>query len=142
MSASSQHLTDEIISRLLTVARDAATRAYVPYSNFPVGAAVLTQDGTIVGGVNIENASFGLTCCGERVAIFTAAALGHRTISAVAVSAPRHPGTTPCGACRQVLNEFKPENGDMIVLLDTGFDPVQTTLGALLPEAFGPRDLN
>ena len=142
MAASSSGLSDEIVSQLLTVARDFAARAYVPYSNFPVGAAVLTEDGTIVGGVNIENASFGLTCCGERTAIFTAAALGYRTIAAVAVSAPRQPGTTPCGACRQVLNEFKPESGEMTVLLDTGAEPIQTTLGTLLPYAFGPRDLD
>ena len=134
-------ISEEIARNLIEVARDFATRAYVPYSNFPVGAAVLTADGTIVGGVNIENASFGLTCCGERTAIFTAAAQGHRTIAAVAVSAPRQPGTTPCGACRQVLNEFKPDHGELIVLLDTGAEPIQTTLGTLLPDAFGPRDL-
>jgi cytidine deaminase len=126
---------------MLDVAREFATRAYVPYSNFPVGAAVLTEDGTIVGGVNIENASFGLTVCGERTAVFTAAANGRRTIRAVAVSAPRQPGTTPCGACRQVMNEFKPKNGELLVILDTTGEPAVIPLGQLLPDAFGPRDL-
>jgi cytidine deaminase len=131
-----------IVSQLMDVARDYATRAYVPYSEFPVGAAVLTGDGSIVGGVNIENASFGLTVCGERVAIFTAAASGHRDIRAVAVSAPKAAGTTPCGACRQVMNEFKPANGDLIVILDDIDGPRQVPLRALLPESFGPRDLD
>jgi cytidine deaminase len=134
-------LSAETEKRLLEAARDAATRAYVPYSNFPVGAAVLTEDGSIISGVNIENASFGLTNCGERTAVFTAAARGYRVIRAVAVSAPRQPGTTPCGACRQVLNEFKPEDAEQIVILDTTAGPVRTTLESLLPHAFGPRDL-
>lgn len=135
------HLTDDLKQQLLNTARDFATRAYVPYSNFPVGAAVLVDDGTVVGGVNIENASYPLTLCGERTAIATAAAAGYRTVYAVAVSAPKAPATTPCGACRQVLNEFKPEQGDMIVLLDEGSSWQETTLSALLPAAFGPRDL-
>ena len=135
------HLTDDQKHQLLATARDFATRAYVPYSHFPVGAAVLVEDGVVVGGVNIENASYPLTICGERSAIATAASAGHRTIYAVAVSAPKAPATTPCGACRQVLNEFKPEGGDMIVLLDEGSTWQETTLAALLPSAFGPRDL-
>jgi cytidine deaminase len=135
-------LTDAQVERLLAVARDFAARAYAPYSTFPVGAAVLTDDGQIIGGVNIENASYGLTVCGERVAIFTAAAAGHRTLRAVAVSAPKAPGTTPCGACRQVINEFKPADGDLIVVLDGADGPRQVPLRALLPEAFGPRDLD
>ena len=135
------HLTDDLKQKLLATARDFATRAYVPYSHFPVGAAVLVEDGTVVGGVNIENASYPLTLSGERTAIATAAAEGHRTVYAVAVSAPKAPATTPCGACRQVLNEFKPVHGEMIVLLDEGNSWQETTLSALLPAAFGPRDL-
>lgn len=135
-------ISDEMKHELLTTARDFATRAYVPYSKFPVGAAILVEDGTVVGGVNIENASYPLTVCGERSATVTAASLGYRTIYAVAVSAPKAPATTPCGACRQVLNEFKPENGEMLVLLDEGSTWQETTLAALLPSAFGPRDLD
>lgn len=134
-------VTQSMKNRLLATARDFATRAYVPYSHFPVGAALLLEDGSIVGGVNIENASYPLTICGERSAVATAASQGHRTIHAVAVSAPKAPATTPCGACRQVLNEFKPVDADMIVLLDEGASWQETTLRELLPAAFGPRDL-
>lgn len=134
-------ITNDDKQELLRIARDFATRAYVPYSHFPVGAAVLVEDGSVVGGVNIENASYPLTICGERSAVATAASAGYRTILAVAISAPKAPATTPCGACRQVLNEFKPEQGDMLVLLDEGDTWQETTLGALLPQAFGPRDL-
>jgi cytidine deaminase len=134
-------LTDDTIEALLTAARDAATRAYVPYSGFPVGAAVLTEDGKVIQGVNIENASYGLTVCGERVALQTAAAAGHRTIRAVAVSAPKLAGTTPCGACRQVMNEFKPTNDEMYVILDNADAVSVVTLSDLLPDSFGPRDL-
>ena len=141
MTQISQDIAENIIVALVAAARDAATRAYVPYSHFPVGAAVLTGDGSIVTGVNIENASYGLTVCGERVALFTAAAQGHRTIRAVAVSASRRPGTTPCGACRQVLNEFKPASVDMLVILDSGTENIHLQLADLLPNAFGPRDL-
>lgn len=141
MAAGFERLDDALVEKLVSVARKFAWNAYVPYSSFPVGAAALTGDGSIIGGVNIENASYGLTVCGERVAIFTAAATGHRTLRAVAVSAPKAAGTTPCGACRQVMNEFKPLEGDLIVVLDSNEGAVQVPLRALLPEAFGPRDL-
>jgi cytidine deaminase len=128
-------------ARLMNAARDALRHAYVPYSNFPVGAALLTEYNDIITGVNIENASYGLTCCAERAACFTGASAGHRTFYAVAVTATRVPTVTPCGACRQVLNEFKPRDRDMIVILD-GAEPLsQIPLGDLLPRAFGPHDL-
>ena len=135
-------IDEATVARLLEVARDFATRAYVPYSGFPVGAAVLTDDGSIIGGVNIENASYPLTVCGERTAIGTAAAMGHRVIRAVAVSAPKAKGTTPCGGCRQVMNEFKPADGDLIVIIEDEGGPRQVPLRALLPDSFGPRDLD
>src|SRR4051795_12410190 len=118
-------------------ARAAAERAYAPYSSFPVGAAVLTASGEIITGCNVENASFGLTCCAERVACFTAASAGHRTLLAVAVTAPRVASVTPCGACRQVLNEFKPEDRPLIVVLEGEKGPAQVLLDDLLPRAFG-----
>lgn len=130
------------VGELLDAARGMVATAYVPYSGFPVGAAVLTEDGTIVTGVNVENASYGLTCCGERNAVFTAVGQGHRTIRAVAISTPRAPGATPCGACRQVLNEFKPEDGPLAIILDGPDGPILTDLETLLPAAFGPRDLD
>lgn len=129
------------VARMLDVARDFATRAYVPYSGFPVGAAVLTADGSIIGGVNVENAAYPLTICGERTAIGTAAAMGHREIRAVAVSAPKAMGATPCGGCRQVMNEFKPEHGELVVVIEEANGPRQVPLRVLLPESFGPRDL-
>jgi cytidine deaminase len=133
-------LDDATRRELLHRARGAASNAYVPYSDFPVGAALLTGDGSIVTGSNIENASYGLTCCAERSAVFTAASAGHREILAVAVSAPRSPRTTPCGACRQVLNEFRPSAGDMAVILDDRAEGEVVPLDALLPKAFGPRN--
>lgn len=126
---------------LLAAAREAAATAYAPYSNFPVGAAALMPDGTVVRGANVENASFGLTICAERVAVAAAAAAGQRAVRAVAVAAPRHLGTTPCGACRQVLNEFVPADGDLIIVLEGEAGPVQVPLADLLPRSFGPRDL-
>src|SRR5918992_5381052 len=104
-------------SMLMDHARKAAERAYAPYSNFPVGAAVLTESDEVFTGANIENASFPLTCCAERTAIYGAINAGHTTISAVAVTAPRVPTVTPCGGCRQVLNEFKPADRDLDVVL-------------------------
>jgi cytidine deaminase len=127
--------------QLLVAAREAATRAYAPYSEFPVGAALLTDDGTMITGCNVENASYGLTVCAERVAVFCAAAAGHRTFRAIAVTAPRLAAVTPCGACRQVLNEFKPGDRDLIVILDGVAGPEQVPLDELLPRAFGPVDL-
>lgn len=126
---------------LLLRAREAAQNAYVPYSNFPVGAAILLAGGAIVTGANIENASYPLTICAERSAVAAAASAGHREIAAVAVSAPRSMGTSPCGACRQVLNEFRPAGGDFPVILDDGADGIVTSIDELLPRAFGPRNL-
>ncbi len=134
-------LDDAMVDRLIAAARAAAVHAYIPYSHFPVGAAVLTMNGDIVSGVNIENASYGLTVCGERVAIFTAAALGHRELQAVAVTAPRAPGTAPCGACRQVMGEFRPRDGELIVLLDHQDHVERIDFSSLLPRSFGPHDL-
>ena len=122
-------------------ARAAAVNAYVPYSSFAVGAAVLTADGTVFTGANVENASYGLTVCAERVAVFAAAAAGHRAVRAVAVTAPRTATVTPCGACRQVLNEFVPATEDLVLVLDGSDGPEQVPLAALLPRSFGPSDL-
>ncbi len=126
---------------MLATARAAAQIAYVPYSNFPVGAAVLAASGTVYTGCNIENASFGLTICAERTAVFAAVNAGERELVAVAVSAPRGSLTTPCGACRQVLNEFKSRDRGVTVILDDGGSGLAIPLAELLPRAFGPADL-
>jgi cytidine deaminase len=108
--------------------------AHAPYSKFQVGAAVLTASGEIFAGCNVENASYGLTICAERVAVGSAVAAGHKQIIAVAVATSG--GHSPCGACRQVLSEFGPA---MDVILIDADDPTKTrttTLAALLPEQF------
>ena len=135
-------IDSEVQHELLTKARHAARFAYAPYSGFPVGAAVLASDGSIFAGCNVENASIGLTICAERSAITAAVAAGHHDIRAVAVSAPTSPGTTPCGACRQFMNEFRPMSADMAVVLDDGASANVIWLDDLLPRAFGPRNLD
>ena len=122
---------------LIQAACTARAYAYVPYSNYPVGAALLLGDGTIVTGVNVENASYGLTICAERTAVFTAVAAGRREILAVAVCTQN--AGSPCGACRQVLTEFA---GDVpVYLVDARGEGRETTLYALLPDHFGPEHL-
>ena len=130
-------LTPETVDRLLTEARSAAGRAYAPYSSFPVGAAALLPDGRIVTGCNVENASYPLSHCAERTAAVKVAELGERTIVAIAVTSPKLDSVTPCGGCRQVLNEFHPVEGDMVVILDSAAGPEFVTLDQLLPRNFG-----
>jgi len=96
----------QVQRHLLARARAAAKHAYAPYSEFPVGAAALASDGSIYTGCNIENASYGLTVCAERVAMFKALSDGHRHFTRMAVVADTQVPTSPCGACRQVLWEF------------------------------------
>jgi len=135
-------LEPAIAERLLEVARDYATRAYVPYSAFPVGAAVLAADGTIIGGVNIENASYGLAICAERTAISAAVLAGKRNLEAVAVSTNASPPSSPCGACRQVLLEFAQDASRVTV---TAVNPAgehrSWTLAELIPDGFNGREL-
>ena len=96
-------LRDDLVAR----ARRAAERAYAPYSLFRVGAALACEDGTVFEGTNVENRSFGLTCCAERSAIFAAVSAGHRSFAALAIYSPDSPAPLPpCGACRQVVSEF------------------------------------
>ncbi len=135
-------LDDRMAAELLAAARKAAGVAYAPYSGFAVGAAALTLDGTVITGCNVENASYPMTMCAERVAVGTALAAGHRALQAIAVSTPAAPGGTPCGACRQVLNEFVPRGGTLTVVLEGADGPEQVPLSSLLPRSFGPADLD
>lgn len=128
-----------LTARLERLARRAAKTSYSPYSRFAVGAAVLASSGKVYGGANIENASFGLCNCAERTAIFTATAAGERKIKCVVVYTPTNSVTPPCGACRQVINEFGPQ-ARVISICDSD-DRIDTTLEALLPGAFGPGNL-
>ncbi len=132
----------EARSDLLARARAAADHAYVPYSGFPVGAAALAADGSIHTGCNVENASYGLTICAERTAVTAAVSAGHRQIVAIAVSAPKASRTTPCGACRQFLNEFRPGTTDMVIVLDDRDLGEPVWLEELLPRSFGRRHLH
>ena len=123
------------IDALRASAVAAAGRAYCPYSRFPVGAAVLTADGDVFSGVNVENASLGLTICAERNAIAKAVSSGQRKIVAVAIFTPTVLPTTPCGACRQVIAEFNPEAAIFCFANDGAVR--YHTLTELLPSAFG-----
>lgn len=133
------HLTSATLRRLEKAARIAAKGSYSPYSKFRVGAAILTGSGKMFTGANVENASYGLCNCAERTAIFAAAAAGERVLRAVAVYTPTKTATTPCGACRQVINEFGPTA--RIVSVCNGTGRIDTTLDQLLPSAFGPKNL-
>ena len=123
--------------RLIRASIEARKNAVAPYSNFKVGAAVLTRSGDIVTGANVENASYGLTCCAERVAIFKALTDGLRGFVAIAVVARIEKGPMPCGACRQILSEFAPKA--VVYVADTRA-PRQVRefrVSDLLPLAFG-----
>lgn len=126
-------LTEADWQALADAAREASTRAYCPYSGFAVGAAVRTAAGRVFTGCNVENASFGLTVCAERNAIFQAVAAGARDIVAVALYTPTPQPSTPCGACRQVMAQF----GAPEVRCDGNEGAsVRYTLDELLPQRF------
>ncbi len=133
-------LTSEHRALLIDTARQYLKNSYSPYSNYPVGAAVLAEDGLVYGGTNIENSAHPSGLCAERVAINKAISEGNRRILAVAV-VTRNAGA-PCGACRQVMREFA--SLDIPVILTTVEDGLEEefTLGDLLPRSFGPEDLN
>jgi len=130
-------MTETQTSELIEAARAAQLSAYAPYSNFAVGAAVLLSDGTVYSGCNIENASFGLTVCAERVAIFSAVAAGRMDIVAVAVSTSAPKLCKPCGACRQVIAEFS-RVGSPIIVISTTLSGLSATdtITDLLPDNF------
>jgi cytidine deaminase len=123
---------------LLTLAKAAAQNAYAPYSQFPVGAALLTETGQTFSGCNVENASYGLTMCAERTAIFKAVSEGHTTIKALAVwgASPKCKDgeITPCGACRQVMAEFMASESLLIYHTPKGIQTL--SMAELLPFAF------
>lgn len=129
-------LTEARRRRLVAAALAARRRAVTPYSKFRVGAALLTQRGAIITGANVESASYGLTCCAERVALFKALTEGHRDFLAVAVAGPVAGGLMPCGACRQLLAEFAP--AAVVLAVDSARPRAvkQFTVAELLPAAF------
>ncbi len=125
-------MTNELLE-LLEVARAAAQNAYAPYSGYQVGSAVLCPDGSIFSGCNVENASYSLTLCAERTAIFKAVSEGHREFSAIAIYVDSDKSFPPCGACRQVLSEFAPQ---IPVIYANRTETVESTMNELLPGAF------
>jgi cytidine deaminase len=133
----SVELTESIKSELLEQALQAQENAYCPYSNFPVGAAVLTADGKIFSGCNVENASYGLTVCAERSAVFSAIGSGATKIVAIALITNTDPPRRPCGACRQVIAEFSDAaNPTVIISKGKTSEIITETIDELLPETF------
>ena len=119
---------------LLDKAKEAWKHAYTPYSKFSVGAAILTKSGAVYTGCNVENSSFGLTCCAERVALFKAVSEGERDFLKLAVVGQENTSVLPCGACRQVLFEFAPD----ITIITLQNNKIKSySLKELLPEGFG-----
>lgn len=126
---------------LIEEAKKARQQAYVPYSKFPVGAALLAADGRVFTGCNVENASFGLTNCAERTALFKGVSEGAEKFQAIAVVAATKGPVSPCGSCRQVMMELCPP-GTKVYLANLGGKVCETTVGELLPGAFDKEDLN
>ena len=119
---------------LIEKAKEASLNAYAPYSNFNVGACVLTDKGNIYQGCNFENASYGLSICAERNAIGTAVANGETKIKAIAIYSPNMYNCTPCGACRQVISEFKTD--ETVVITVAGNEIITNSIEELLPGGF------
>lgn len=124
---------EELVARAMS----AQEFAYVPYSRYPVGAALLTRSGRVYQGANVENASYSLTVCAERIAVFKAVSEGEREFEAIAVVTLN--GGSPCGACRQVLREFAPNL--TVYIADARGSYRQTSVAELLPDSFGPEHL-
>ena len=124
----------QVVDEMCRAARAVQQHAYVPASRFRVGAAVLTDDGRVFAGCNVENASYGLTICAERSAVCAAVAAGARALRAVVVVTDLVDPARPCGACRQVLAEFGPQM--TVLLLGAGGAPIATSLDRLLPDPF------
>ena len=132
-------LTDEQRDKLIETSLGARRWAYAPYSQYAVGAALLTSSGKVYDGVNVENAAYPSSMCAERSAVFKAVSEGEKKFVAIVVASRN--GGEPCGACRQVLSEF---GLDTIILVvnSEGYIVLETTVAELLPSAFGPEDLN
>lgn len=125
---------------LISKAIAAREKAYVPYSNFKVGAALVTEDNTVYSGCNIENASYGATNCAERTAIFKAVSDGHTKIKAIAIVTDLENYASPCGICRQVILEFAADNIE-IILAKNEKDYIVKTMEEILPGAFAKNNL-
>ena len=127
-------MIEQELQKLIQAAIEMRKQSYSPYSNFAVGAAVLSNDGYIYGGCNIENASYGATNCAERTAVFKAVSEGYTQIERIAIVSSSHQKTPPCGICRQVLAEFMTENAQILLADKDGIESY--TIKDLLPESF------
>ncbi len=129
------------MEKLIVESKKARDKAYVPYSKFPVGAALVAEDGTVYHGCNIENSAYSMTNCAERTAFFKAVSEGVHTFKALAVVGDTEGPISPCGACRQVIAEFC--DGSMpVYLTNLKGDVLETTVAELLPGAFSKEDLS
>jgi cytidine deaminase len=131
-------LSDEQRDKLISLAQEVRKNAYAPYSNYAVGAALLTDSGTFYEGANVENAAYPTSICAERSAIFNAVSNGERKIVALAVVT--HSGASSCGACRQVLSEFG-EDALLLMVNEKGKVILEICLRDFHPHSFGPQDL-
>lgn len=131
----------KIIEDLIVAAKEAMDYAYVPYSKYPVGASLLTTDDEIITGCNIENASYGLTNCAERTALFKSVSQGKKDFKAIAVICKGEILASPCGACRQVIAEFLEQQAPVILANESG-EYQLTSVKELLPGAFTPKSLS
>ncbi len=131
------------MNKLIEAAIAVTKNSYSPYSNYPVGAAVELKDGTIITGVNVENASYGLTNCAERSALFAVVSQGYKKsdIVAMSIAAGEKEIGAPCGACRQVINELVPKKASLY-LTNLHGKHFESTIEELLPFSFGPEDLD
>lgn len=138
-------LDTEQKSRLISMAAEARKSAYAPYSGYLVGAALLCENGDIVTGCNVENASYGATSCAERTAVFKAVSEGKRAFKAIAIAGGRRDGAPdlayPCGVCRQVLREFCEPAEMTVIVCRSESDYREMNLEELLPNSFGPKNL-
>lgn len=133
-------MNDKQTAKLIEDATSMLDRAYVPYSKFPVGAALMTKEGAVYSGCNIENASFGLTNCAERTAIFKAISEGEKNFEYLVVTGDTDGPISPCGACRQVMAEFFSPEMKVLLTNKKGLKK-ETTVQELLPGAFTSKDM-
>ncbi|MFW6022755.1 MAG: cytidine deaminase [Halanaerobiaceae bacterium] len=132
-------MNSEEILELINIAKEARKYSYSPYSDFPIGAALLTNDGDVFTGTNVENASYGLTNCAERTAIFKAVSEGFKKFKAIAIVADTERPVPPCGTCRQVIQEFG--NDINVIMANLKGDYQCYTINKLLPAAFERKDM-
>ena len=132
-------LPENDFKKLLSLALEVRKNAYAPYSNYAVGAALMSSGGEIFTGVNVENAAFAITICAERSAVFNAVSKGERDFKAIVVVTEN--GGVSCGACRQALSEFA-KDAEVIIANDQGEIVLETTVSELLPYSFGQKDLS